>query len=210
MKNYFIVVEGLDGSGKTTAINTITKILNNNGIKDIILTREPGGTPIAEKLRKLIKYNIKGDEITNKTELLMLYAARVQLIEKVIKPALEKGKWVIGDRHDLSSQAYQSGGRNINQKLITYLSNMVIGKFKPTLTLYLDLPPKIGLKRILSRRKIDRIEKEQLSFFVRTRARYLEIASTDSSIITIDANQNLKQVQHEIYKILNQWLKIYK
>lgn len=206
MKNQFIVIEGLEGAGKTTAIKTVVDTLNQAGITDIVFTREPGGTPLAEKLRELIKQGIEGDKVTDKAELLMLYAARVQLVETVIKPALAAGKWVVGDRHDLSSQAYQGGGREINHQLMKSLRDLVLGEFKPSLTLYLDLSPELGLQRARSRGQLDRIEKESLAFFERTRHRYLELAAEDETILTVDASQNIEQVQYDIRQTLTQWL----
>lgn len=206
MKNQFIVIEGLEGAGKTTAINTVVDTLNQAGITDIVFTREPGGTPLAEKLRELIKQGIEGDKVTDKAELLMLYAARVQLVETVIKPALAAGKWVVGDRHDLSSQAYQGGGREIDHQLMKSLRDLVLGEFKPSLTLYLDLSPELGLQRARSRGELDRIEKESLAFFERTRHRYLELAEEDETILTVDASQNIEQVQYDIRQTLTQWL----
>ncbi|UBX48940.1 dTMP kinase [Providencia alcalifaciens] len=206
MKNQFIVIEGLEGAGKTTAINTVVDTLKQAGIHDMVFTREPGGTPLAEKLRELIKQGIEGDRVTDKAELLMLYAARVQLVDTVIKPALAAGKWVIGDRHDLSSQAYQGGGRQIDRHLMASLRDLVLGEFKPALTLYLDLPPDLGLQRARSRGELDRIEKESLAFFERTRARYLELAAADETILTIDASQNIEQVQADIRSTLLTWL----
>ncbi|MDL9981693.1 dTMP kinase [Providencia rettgeri] len=206
MKNQFIVIEGLEGAGKTTAINTVVDTLNQAGITDIVFTREPGGTPLAEKLRELVKQGIAGDKVTDKAELLMLYAARVQLVETVIRPALAAGKWVVGDRHDLSSQAYQGGGREIDRHLMQSLRDLVLGDFKPSLTLYLDLPPELGLQRARSRGELDRIEKESLAFFERTRRRYLELAAGDETILTIDASQNIEQVQHDIGQTLTEWL----
>ncbi|HGF6560179.1 TPA: dTMP kinase [Providencia alcalifaciens] len=206
MKNQFIVIEGLEGAGKTTAINTVVDTLKQAGIHDMVFTREPGGTPLAEKLRELIKQGIEGDRVTDKAELLMLYAARVQLVDTVIKPALSAGKWVIGDRHDLSSQAYQGGGREIDRHLMASLRDLVLGEFKPALTLYLDLPPELGLQRARSRGELDRIEKESLAFFERTRARYLELAAGDDTILTIDASQNIEQVQADIRSTLLTWL----
>ncbi|HHR6129197.1 TPA: dTMP kinase [Providencia alcalifaciens] len=206
MKNQFIVIEGLEGAGKTTAINTVVDTLKQAGIHDMVFTREPGGTPLAEKLRELIKQGIEGDRVTDKAELLMLYAARVQLVDTVIKPALAAGKWVIGDRHDLSSQAYQGGGREIDRHLMASLRDLVLGEFKPALTLYLDLPPDLGLQRARSRGELDRIEKESLAFFERTRARYLELAAADDTILTIDASQNIEQVQADIRSTLLTWL----
>lgn len=206
MKNAYIVIEGLEGAGKTTAINTVVETLNQSGIQDITFTREPGGTPLAEKLRELIKQGITGEKVTDKAELLMLYAARVQLVETIIKPALDAGKWVVGDRHDLSSQAYQGGGRGIDRQLMQSLRDLVLGEFKPALTLYLDITPELGLQRARARGELDRIEKESLAFFERTRARYIELASTDETILTIDASQDIEHVQQDIRQTLQQWL----
>ncbi|EPF6087431.1 dTMP kinase [Proteus mirabilis] len=207
MKNSkFIVIEGLEGAGKTSAIQTVVDTLKQQGITDLAFTREPGGTPLAEKLRELIKQGIKGEKVTDKAELLMLYAARVQLVENVIKPALAQGKWVIGDRHDLSSQAYQGGGRGIDKALMKSLRDTVLADFKPDLTLYLDLDPAVGLARARARGELDRIEKESMDFFYRTRERYQALAKEDTSIITIDASQDIDKVQADIRDVLNQWL----
>ena len=207
MKNSkFIVIEGLEGAGKTSAIQTVVDTLKQQGITDLAFTREPGGTPLAEKLRELIKQGIEGEKVTDKAELLMLYAARVQLVENVIKPALAQGKWVIGDRHDLSSQAYQGGGRGIDKALMKSLRDTVLADFKPDLTLYLDLDPAVGLARARARGELDRIEKESMDFFYRTRERYQTLAKEDTSIITIDASQDIDKVQADIRDVLNQWL----
>ncbi|MGP1958109.1 MAG: dTMP kinase [Arsenophonus sp.] len=206
MKSHYIVIEGLEGAGKTTIIKTIAEILSKIGVTKIEFTREPGGTPLAEKLRQLIKNNIVNEKITNKAELLMIYAARIQLIENIIKPALKSGRWVIGDRHDLSSQAYQGGGRELSSKLIKMLRNNILGDFRPDLTLYLDIEPLLGLKRVRNRGELDRIEKESLVFFKATRKRYLELADKDDSIITINANKSLEVVQKNIRYVLENWL----
>ncbi|HEJ9628302.1 MULTISPECIES: dTMP kinase [Proteus] len=202
----FIVIEGLEGAGKTSAIQTVIDTLKDKGITNLAFTREPGGTPLAEKLRELIKQGIEGEKVTDKAELLMLYAARVQLIENVIKPALADGKWVIGDRHDLSSQAYQGGGRGLDKDLMLSLRNTVLGDFRPDLTLYLDLDPAIGLARARARGELDRIEKESMDFFYRTRERYQALAKDDDSIITIDASQAIEKVQADIRQTLTTWL----
>ncbi|AJJ64500.1 dTMP kinase [Yersinia aldovae] len=206
MNSKFIVIEGLEGAGKTTARDTVVATLRAQGINDIVFTREPGGTPLAEKLRDLIKQGIDGEVLTDKAEVLMLYAARVQLVENVIKPALARGSWVVGDRHDLSSQAYQGGGRGIDSQLMASLRDTVLGAFRPDLTLYLDLPPVIGLERARARGELDRIEQESLAFFERTRARYLELAAADASIKTIDASVPLEQVSAAISQVLQHWL----
>jgi dTMP kinase len=186
----------------------VVDTLKTLGIGEMVFTREPGGTQLAEKLRSLV-LDIKsvGDEIiTDKAEVLMFYAARVQLVETVIKPALAEGKWVIGDRHDLSTQAYQGGGRGIDQTMLATLRDAVLGNFRPDLTLYLDVTPEVGLKRARARGELDRIEQESLDFFNRTRARYLELAGQDSSIRTIDATQSLDDVARSIRETVTQWV----
>ena len=209
MRSKYIVIEGLEGAGKTTARNVVVETLEQLGIRDMVFTREPGGTQLAEKLRSLV-LDIKsvGDEvITDKAEVLMFYAARVQLVETVIKPALANGTWVIGDRHDLSTQAYQGGGRGIDQHMLATLRDAVLGDFRPDLTLYLDVTPEVGLKRARARGELDRIEQESVDFFNRTRARYLELAAQDKSIHTIDATQPLESVMDAIRTTVTNWVK---
>ncbi|HDF2341253.1 TPA: dTMP kinase [Morganella morganii] len=206
MTGKFIVIEGLEGAGKTTARQVIVDTLRENGITDLIYTREPGGTPLAERLRTLIKDGIDGETVTDKAEVLMLYAARIQLVDNVIKPALARGQWVIGDRHDLSSQAYQGGGRGIDRQLMASLRDTVLGDFYPDFTLYLDLPPETGLARARSRGELDRIEQESLDFFRRTRSRYLELAESDPRIVTIDASQSMDNVHQSIRSAILNWL----
>ncbi|NCH89694.1 dTMP kinase [Cronobacter dublinensis] len=208
MSSKYIVIEGLEGAGKTTARNLVVETLKSLGITDLTFTREPGGTVLAEKLRSLV-LDIKsvGDEvITDNAEVLLFYAARVQLVETVIKPALARGEWVIGDRHDLSTQAYQGGGRGIDRALLTTLRQAVLGDFAPDLTIYLDVDPRIGLERARARGELDRIEQESLDFFNRTRARYLELAAADSRIVTIDACQTLDAVSRDIRATVTRWV----
>lgn len=206
MAGKFIVIEGLEGAGKTTAIASVTKILKQHSIMEIVYTREPGGTPIAEKLREIVKYGVNSDPLTSKAELLLFYAARIQLIDTVIKPALAANKWVIGDRHDLSTQAYQGGGRQLNPIFMSTLRQSVLEDFKPDLTIYMDISPELGLKRARERGELDRIEQESFVFFERIRTRYLELASNDPTIITIDASQSIRQVTNSIEQVLNTWL----
>ncbi|TNG94005.1 dTMP kinase [Pasteurellaceae bacterium USgator11] len=202
----FIVLEGLEGAGKTTAREAVLKALQANGISQVEFTREPGGTPLAEKLRELIKFGDGNEVISDKAELLMLYAARIQLVDNVIRPALRAGKWVLGDRHDMSSQAYQGGGRQIDRTLLATLRDTVLGDFKPDLTLYLDIDPELGLSRARSRGELDRIEQLQLDFFQRTRARYLELVATDPNAVLIDASQSMAQVAADVQSAVCSWL----
>ncbi|WP_032093439.1 dTMP kinase [Necropsobacter rosorum] len=201
----FIVIEGLEGAGKTTALQTVVQTLHAAGVTELVFTREPGGTPLAEKLRQLIKYETE-EPITDKAELLMLYAARVQLVENVIKPALAQGKWVIGDRHDLSSQAYQGGGRRIDQELLRTLKHAVLKDFEPDFTLYLDIEPAVGLARARGRGELDRIENQQLDFFQRTRARYLELVAADPKAVLIDAGRQIGPVSADIQAAVRQFV----
>ncbi|WP_117233286.1 dTMP kinase [Vibrio maerlii] len=205
-KAKFIVVEGLEGAGKSTAIQAVLDKLAEAGIESITNTREPGGTTLAEKMRALVKEEHEGEVLQDMTELLLMYAARVQLVENVIKPALDKGQWVVGDRHDMSSQAYQGGGREIAAETMQSLKNTTLGDFKPDLTLYLDIDPVVGLERARGRGELDRIEKMDISFFHRTRAKYLELASKDESVIVINAEQAIPEVRADIEQALESWL----
>lgn len=197
----FIVIEGLEGAGKSTAIATVKQYLESRG-HQVVCTREPGGTPLAEQLRSLVKQADLQEQIAPETELLLMYASRVQLLTNVIRPALSAGNWVLADRHDLSSRAYQGGGRQLGDQLIDTLRQAVLGNTRPDLTLYLDLDPALGLARAASRGELDRIEQEQLSFFQRTRAKYLEIAGKEPNIVVIDASQPLAEVQQALLTAL--------
>ncbi len=202
----FIVVEGLEGAGKTTAIHKVIETLNAKGIADIETTREPGGTPLAEQMRRLVKEAHPDEPLSNMAELLLLYAARIQLVDQVIKPALARGAFVVGDRHDMSSQAYQGGGRGFDQNVMQNLRQTVLGDFRPDLTLYMDIDPALGLARARARGALDRIEEMQLDFFERARARYLELAHADETVEIIDASGSLERVSGDIQKALETWL----
>ena len=204
MAGKFIVIEGLEGAGKSTAHQCVVDTLKELGINDVVFTREPGGTPLAEKLRHLIKHETE-EPVIDKAELLMLYAARIQLVDNVIKPALAQGKWVVGDRHDMSSQAYQGGGRQLGEAFLTHLKQIVLGDFEPDLTLYLDIDPAVGLARARGRGELDRIEQQDLDFFHRTRARYLELVKDNPKAVIINAEQSIEQVQADIKSAVKNW-----
>jgi len=199
----FLVIEGLEGAGKSTAVSTVINWLAEQGITDVITTREPGGTKLAEKMRAIVKEVNTEEPLTKSAELMLMYAARAQLVENVIKPALAKGQWVVGDRHDLSSIAYQGGGRGFDITVLNTLRQVAIGDFKPDVTLLLDIDPAVGLQRAQVRGELDRIELEQLSFFQRIGAKYKELAEADDSIYCVDAGQNIDNVQAQIREVLS-------
>lgn len=204
MAGKFIVVEGLEGAGKSSVIALVEDAVQAKG-HATVTTREPGGTPMAEAIRNCVKQNWQ-ETVVEETELMLMYAARAQLLANVIQPALAEGRWVIGDRHDLSSQAYQGGGRQIDTLTLGALRDITLKGFKPDLTLYLDVEPAVGLERARGRGELDRIELAGLGFFERTRARYLELAAADESIITINAMQAMNKVHDDVRDALERYL----
>ncbi len=198
----FIVVEGLEGAGKTTAIKTIKRLLNEQQT-DFITTREPGGTFVGESLRTIIKESPVEEPLDPRSELLLFYAARVQLLEQVIKPALQQGRWVLADRFELSSFAYQGGGRKISQDFINSLSLFCVEDCRPDWIVFLDIKPEQGLERALQRGKLDRIEQESLNFFHDVYDQYHQQIQRLNNVILIDASQPLAAVQNDIRARLN-------
>jgi dTMP kinase len=195
----FIVIEGMEGAGKSSAIAVIESTLNKYGI-EYVNTREPGGTPLAEALRDMVKSVDHQEKLTVETELLLMYASRSQLLANKILPALAAGKWVIGDRHNLSSRAYQGGGRGFDEAIMNTISDITLKGFRPDITLYLDIEPHIGLSRAKARGDLDRIELEQMEFFIRVHNKYRKLAEQDESIITVDASQAMLKVHQDIEK----------
>lgn len=204
MSGKFIVVEGLEGAGKSSVIGLIVTLLGEAGLS-VEKTREPGGTPMAEAIRDCVKHDWD-EAVAEETELLLMYAARVQLLTNRIKPALRAGTWVVGDRHDLSSQAYQGGGRGVSAATMRAISDIALQGFRPDLTLYLDVEPAIGLARARGRGELDRIEQAGLTFFERTRARYLSLAAADPSIIVINAMQPMEAVHADVSAAIVEYL----
>ncbi|MFT7053280.1 MAG: dTMP kinase [Psychromonas sp.] len=204
----FIVIEGLEGAGKSTAVSYISKWLSGQNIAsdDVVYTREPGGTALAEKMRDIVKIEIAGEKLDDKAELLLMYAARVQLVEHIIKPALVAGKVVVGDRHNYSSLAYQGGGRGIDLALIEVIKKVALGDFKADLTLYLDIDPALGLTRARGRGELDRIERQAIDFFDRTREVFLSLVAKDKNAISINASESPALVEKAIFMALDKWL----
>ena len=201
-KEKFIVVEGLEGAGKSTAVNVIKKFLNDQGIEDIVLCREPGGTKLGETIRDLVKSSSINENIDSRTELLLMYASRIQLVENVIKPALAAGKSVICDRFYYSTYAYQGGGREISLDIIDSIHSASLGDFKPDLTIYMDLDPKIGLQRAAVRGELDRFEQEKIDFFNKTRDMYLKLADEASEVCKVDASKTMEEVAAQVREML--------
>ena len=202
-KGVFITLEGTEGSGKSTQLKTIEQYLQQHN-RRYIKVREPGGTPIAEEIRNLLKTPRKDDAMCDTTELLLMYAARAQLVNTVIKPAIEQGVDVICDRHDLSTVAYQGGGRGMYLGEIKAISKVVLGDFKPNLTILLDIDPIKGMQRAKARGELDRFEQSKMDFFVRVRNTYLECAKQDPNIIkVVNGDDTLDNVSSHIRKLLD-------
>lgn len=201
----FIVIEGMEGAGKSTVVQGMSEYLQKQG-QEFIVTREPGGTETGEKIRKLIKEKQENEVLRPKAELLLMYAARVQLVEQIIKPALARGCWVIADRFELSTYAYQGGGRGICSEDILALSQICLHNFTPDLTFFLDLSPQDGLARIRARGSLDRIEQESLAFFERVYRSYKDTIRTMNDVIVIDAAQSQDEVALNITNYLSSLL----
>lgn len=196
-KGHMIVVEGLEGAGKSTALHTIKRCLSPI-VPELVTTREPGGTEVGELVRQCVKGITVKEPIDVRAELLLFYAARVQLLNQVILPALDRGAWVLADRFELSTFAYQGGGRKLDPHLIATLSSFCLDHFKPDLILFLDITPEVGLARAQKRGRIDRIEQEALSFFHDVHASYHEQLCKMNNVVLIDAMQPLPVVQQTI------------
>ncbi len=200
-RGLFITIEGGEGVGKSTNIEVVRSFLKENDV-EYLLTREPGGTLIAEKIRQLL-LDKQEEEFDSTAELLLVFAARAQHLRKLIEPTLASGKWVLCDRFTDATYAYQGAGRKLDNSLIASLENIVQGDLRPDLTIILDLDPETGLERARSRGELDRIESEQLSFFHAVRECYLSIADRDKQrCLVIDASLDEDAVAEQIRKAL--------
>jgi dTMP kinase len=202
MKGKFITVEGIEGVGKTTNIGFIHQQLQAAG-RDVVLTREPGGTPLGEAVRGLLlDPEYTGMDAT--CELQLMFAARAEHLAKVVWLALEKGQWVLCDRFTDATYAYQGGGRGIDTGVIARLEDLVQGDFRPDLTLLLDVPVEVGLARAGKRGALDRFEQEKVEFFERVRSAYLDMAKRyPERYRVIDAGQPLEAVQQQLAAVLS-------
>ncbi len=198
MRGRFITLEGVDGAGKSTHIPFIADLLSAQG-HEVILTREPGGTALGEKLRELLLHQPMHVE----TETLLMFAARSEHLQQVIKPALARGDWVLSDRFTDASFAYQHGGRGVEAHKIKTLEHWIQGDLQPDLTLLFDVPVEVSCRRLAGARDPDRFEQESAPFFERIRAAYLQRAADfPQRFKVINANRPLEDIQTELGSIL--------
>jgi dTMP kinase len=201
-RGLLISIEGCEGAGKSTAVRFVEDYLKRLSV-DHIITREPGGTEIAEEIRNLLLHH--HDEVmATETEALLMFASRAQHIKHKILPALQEGKWVITDRFTDASYAYQGGGRELGIEKIDQLKQWVLGDFEPDMTVLLDLSVELSASRLKRRAKLDRIEVEKQDFFERIREMYLALAHRDKKRFqVIDASKSLQEVQSDLTLIIS-------
>ncbi len=207
----FLTVEGIEGVGKTTQVARLSAALSARGIAHVV-TREPGGTPLAEKIREIVLDNARDEALPPTAELLLMFAARAVHLANHIEPHLQAGRWVVCDRFTDATYAYQGGGRRLNADHIRQLETLVQGTRRPDLTLLLDAPVEQALKRARQRNSgapADRFESERSEFFERVRAAYRARAAAEPGrIAAIDAGQPVEQVAQSIVQLLKerQWI----
>ena len=199
----FITLEGIEGVGKTTNIEFLRELLEQKGI-DALVTREPGGTPLAEDVRKVL-LETRDESMDPITESLLIFAARSQHVSTVIQPALNVGRWVLCDRYTDATYAYQGGGRGVALETLECLAEFAQGSLWPDLTIYLDAPVDQALARIANRQP-DRFETEDSEFFARVRARYLAIAESEERMVLIDATQSIEAVRLRLVSAITDFL----
>jgi dTMP kinase len=201
MTGKFITVEGIEGVGKTTNMEYLQQLITAAG-KELVVTREPGGTPLGEAIRGLLLDPLY-QGMDPDCELQLMFAARAEHLDKVIRPAIAAGQWVLCDRFTDATYAYQGGGRGLDTEKIANLEQLVQGDFRPDLTLLLDVPVAIGLERAGKRSAPDRFEQEQVEFFERVRQAYLDMADTHTGRYrVIDASQPLENVQRQLDTVM--------
>ncbi len=200
----FITLEGIEGAGKSSHLAFIEAWLTRAG-KRVVRTREPGGTPLGEAIRQIL-LDHRNTDMASDTELVLMFAARAQHIAQVIAPALERGDWVLCDRFTDATYAYQGAGRGVAAQRIAVLEDWVQGVLRPDLTLLLDVPVDVGLKRAGERGEKDRFEREQAAFFARVRDGYLQLARQHPARYrVVDAARGLADVQSQIQTVLEVW-----
>lgn len=208
-KALFITAEGTEGVGKSTGLKAVCEILEKSGI-DYVRTREPGGTALGEALRELLLNKDEQYDISPDTELMLMFAARKQHLDTVIKPALSAGKFVVCDRFTDATFAYQGGGRGIDEEKIQQLADWVHPDCQPHITLLFDAPVEVGLQRAKKRGELDRFEQEAIDFFQRVREKYLSLAKQDTDrFILINAEHDIPQVVEQITAGMSRKLQLF-
>lgn len=200
----FITLEGGEGSGKTTCLTYLQSLITDHK-HGVVVTREPGGTPLAEAIRDVLLSN-DNEPIADETELLLMFASRAQHIHNVIKPALARGDWVLCSRFTDSSFAYQGGGRGVDTKKIQSLQDIVQSTLTPDLTFLIDVPVELGIARARARGTLDRIEQEDMLFFERVRDAYLAMAKENKRFVLIDGTLPLEEVFQQLTVSLSAFL----
>ena len=202
MAGKFISLEGVEGAGKSTQVSFIQDCLTSLG-KTVVVTREPGGTELSEKIRKLL-LEPTGTAMADDTELLLMFASRAEHISQVINPAIHRGDWVLCDRFLDATYAYQGGGRGIQRQRIRQIADWTLKGLIPDLTILFDLPVELGLKRVVERQeKIDRFEQEKVDFFKKIRQSYLQSAKAEPNRIKIvDASLSITEIQKQLTQLL--------
>ena len=194
----FITFEGVDGAGKSTHLAWFSDALRQRGV-DVIVTREPGGTPLGEQLREILL----NQTMSIGTEAMLMFASRLEHVEQVIKPALAAGKWIISDRFSDASFAYQGGGRGMDWEKLRQLERWVHPDLQPDLTLFFDVPVEVARQRLANNVSLDRFEQEQGCFFERVRAGYhRRVAENPSRYVVINAAQSMSAVQQQLAEII--------
>lgn len=204
-RGLFITLEGVEGAGKSTQMTFIEDYIRQSGIA-LLVTREPGGTPLGEEIRQIL-LRPREAGMSHKAELMLMFAARAEHLERKIIPALEAGQWVLCDRFTDATYAYQGGGRGVDPNLIAELEKLAQGEIRPDVTIYLDLPVEVGLARVKSRGELDRFERESKLFFNNVRQAYLKRAADLPDIYhVIDASKDIDQVNVQIATVLEAML----
>ncbi len=202
MRGRFITFEGIDGAGKTTQIDRLEHFLRSNAI-EVVRTREPGGTPLGEKIRGLLL----GDDMGVTAETLLFFAGRAEHVERVIRPALERGAWVLSDRFADATYAYQAGGKGVPGERVEALEAWTLAGFAPDRTILFDLPPAVAEGRRAGREASDRFERENRDFFDRVRDAYLERAKNDPErFVVVDASADPDAIAETLLKEVRPWL----
>ena len=203
----FITVEGIEGAGKSTNLDFVQQLLERAG-KRVLRTREPGGTPLGEEVRELLLGH-RDEGMDETAELLLMFGARAEHLGRRIRPALQRGEWVLCDRFTDATYAYQGGGRGLSREPIRQLETLVQSGLRPHLTLLLDVPVELGLERAGRRSAPDRFEREAGEFFQRVRDEYLCIAQEEPQRVrVIDASRPLDEVQLQIRRVMEPFLKL--